>query len=228
MDTSMFDLVLRGQRRLSQLLTDEHAMPSTLLRLLGLSLAGLGVHGLTLGLGAAYLRVASGSDVFGGSRPWLWMPLAIGGAFLGALCVCLPSFYFYTQLSGLDASFRLVTAQALRAQATTSVLLLGALPFYAAWLLFIAAVSPDFRQEVGPYLDPRVVLSLGMGLPFLVGVFGVWQVYRGFEDLIQILPITHVRRGNFLGRMVLCWGAVFTAVAGAGLWRLSEALSHRL
>ncbi len=219
MELSMFDLVLRGRERLNQLLLDERRLPGTVQRLLLLSLAGLCAHGLVVGAAAELLGSESGAALFSRGRPALWMPLASMLSFVGALCVCLPSFYFYTQLSGLDASFRLVTAQALRAQATTSVLLLGALPFYAAWVL---------SCRLGLYPDAKTVLVAGMALPFAVGLFGVHAVYRSFRELARELPITHPRRGDFLGRMVLCWGAVYSAVAPVALFRLSETLGELL
>jgi hypothetical protein len=224
METSMFDLVLRGQRQLSRYLAEEERLPSSILKLLGLSLVGLVVHGLVVGVAARALGVHS---FFARGTPWAWIPLALVGAFMGALCICLPSFYFYTQLSGLDASFRLVTAQALRAQATTAVLLLGALPFYAAWVLGVVAVGPDIRAASWVF-DPSLATAVGMALPFVVGLFGVRQVYLGFKDLILVVPITHPRRGNFLGRMVLAWGGVFSAVSTVALWRLAEALGRIL
>ncbi|MFZ5468743.1 MAG: hypothetical protein ACOZIN_04820 [Myxococcota bacterium] len=207
----MMDLILRGRKRLNRLLCDDHQLPSALQRLLLLSLAGLLVHGLVVGFAAQVLEVS----LFGG-HPVLWMPLASMVSFLGALCVCLPSFYFYTQLSGLDASFRLVTGQALRAQATTSVLLLGALPFYVAWVLSCV---------LGLYSDAETVVQVGLFLPFGVGLFGVHALYRAFCDLAEHLPITHRRRGNFLRRMVLAWGAVYTVVAPVMLYRVSQGLS---
>jgi hypothetical protein len=162
-----------------------------------------------------------GESLFAGAHghPTLWMPIAFVLAFVGALCVCLPSFYFYTQLSGLDASFRLVTAQALRAQATTAVLLLGVTPFYAALVLAGALGLIESSS--------RVILA-GLAIPFVVGLFGMRALYKGFCDLAQVLPITHQRRGDFLRRMVLCWAAVYTAVAPVALYRIAEALSKHL
>lgn len=215
----MFELVLRGQRRLDELLRDEAALPGVIQRLLALSVLGLTVHGLVVGAAAQLLDPNRLGDFYGRGTPALWMPLAFTFAFLGALCICLPSFYFYTQLSGLDASFRLVTAQALRAQATTAVLMLGVLPFYAAWIL---------AHLVGLLDDPGRALSLGMALPFLVGLAGVRAVYQGFCALAAHLPVTHQRRGNFLKRMVLCWGVVYSAIAPVALYRLADALAARL
>lgn len=217
----MFDLVLRGQEQLTEVLRDERALPVATQRLLLLSLLGLGVHGLVVGFAAEVLDRGGLGDggIMQQGHPMLWMPIAFVLAFLGALAVCLPSFYFYTQLSGLDASFRLVAAQALRAQATTSVLLLGAIPFYAAAVLSAA---------VGLVGNVPAVILIGLCLPFVVGLIGLRALYRAFRDLAKVLPITHVRRGNFLARMVLCWGAIYTAVAPVALYRLAEVLGQRI
>jgi hypothetical protein len=211
----MFDLILRGQAHLTATLRDERALPGALQKLLLLSLLGLGTHGLVVGLTAQLLHAGP----FAGGRPVLWMPIAFVAAFVGALCVCLPSFYFYTQLSGLDASFRLVTAQALRGQATAATLLLGVTPFYAAAALGSAA---------GVLPGGDLIIVGGMAVPFVVGLFGVRALYLGFCDLAAVLPISHRRRGDFLRRMVLCWAVVYTAVAPVALYRLCEALSRHL
>jgi hypothetical protein len=214
----MFDLILRGEARLHRLLRDEAGLPEVIQKFLALSVLGLTIHGVVLGLAAELFAPSEALAWYQVGRPVMWMPLAFIAAFLGALCICLPSFYFYTQLSGLDASFRLVTAQALRAQATMSVLLLGVLPFYAAWLL---------GTVVGVFDQPATALLAGMCLPFAVGLLGIRAVYRGFCDLAEHLPITHKRRGNFLRRLVLCWGGVYTVVAPVALYRLGEALGPR-
>ncbi|MDY7229690.1 hypothetical protein [Hyalangium rubrum] len=215
----MFDLILRGEMRLHRLLRDEAGLPEVIQKFLALSVLGLTIHGVVLGLAAELFAPSHALGWYQTGHPVVWMPLAFIAAFLGALCICLPSFYFYTQLSGLDASFRLVTAQALRAQATMSVLLLGVLPFYTAWLL---------GTVVGVFDAPGTALFAGMCLPFAVGLLGIRAVYRGFCDLAEHLPITHQRRGNFLRRLVLCWGAVYTVIAPVALYRLGEALGPRL
>jgi len=215
----MFDLILRGETRLHRVMRDEAGLPEVIQKLLALSVLGLTIHGLVLGLAAGLFERDAALVWYQAGHPVVWMPLALIGAFLGALCICLPSFYFYTQLSGLDASFRLVTAQALRAQATMSVLLLGVLPFYAAWLL---------GTVVGVFDAPGTALFAGMCLPFGVGLWGIRAVYRGFCDLAEHLPITHKRRGDFLKRLVLCWGGVYSVVAPVALYRLGQALGSQL
>jgi hypothetical protein len=77
-------------------------------------------------------------------------------------------------------------------------------------------------------IDSRVVVMLGMGAPFFVGLFGIVTLHRAFRDLLKVLPITHERRGKFLLRMVLCWGALFSVVAPVALCRLADVLSQVL
>ncbi|HEY3355224.1 MAG TPA: hypothetical protein VGQ83_18370 [Polyangia bacterium] len=242
-ERGFFDLVLRNDRRLDEVLRDEAALPSSLRKLLSLALLGLMAHGVAVAAAARLLlaRGASPPDLawftaghpllllargapppdlawFTAGHPLLWMPLAFAGAFVLALAVCLPSFYFYTQLAGLDASFRLVTTQALRTLSSTAVLLLGVLPFYVAFIL----------AGVVGLVKPETVVGIGVLTPFVVGLFGIATLYRAFKELLAVLPLTHARRGNFLLRMVLAWGAVFTAVAPVALYRLGAALARAL
>ncbi len=208
----VFELVLREPARLSEMLANEAQLPGATQRLLGLSLLGLLVHGALLGASVGSVRLRELAWLQHG-QPVLWMPVCMALAFVGALGICLPSFYFYTQLSGLDASVRLVAAQALRTQATTSQLLLGFQPFYAAAIL---------AAGLGLWEEPDTVVLAGLALPFVAGLFGLRALHRGFRDLAATLPVTHARRGRFLTRMVLCWGAVFSVIAPVALWRLME------
>jgi hypothetical protein len=202
-----FDLILRGDARLDRALLDTTQLPALVMRLLLTSVLGLAIHGFLIGLIANAVALAPVSAL-------AWMPFSFVVAFIGAISICLPSFYFYTQLSGLDASFRLVTAQALRAQATTSVFLLAALPFYGAW-----ALTP----VLGYAHDPRKLVLFGMVLPFLLGLRGIHAVRRSFDELSRTLPITHRRRGDYVRRLVLAWGAVYSAVAPVALFLLADA-----
>lgn len=214
----MFDLVLSDQARLDSLMLDDGRVRTVIEQLLALSVLGLVLTGVAVGVAAEAItlpphtplrHLATGTAV-------LWMPITAVAAFLGALSICLPSFYFYTQLAGIDASFRLVTAQALRAQATTSVLLLAALPVFLA--VALANVVVGVFSGAG-------VLWFGLLLPFVVGMFGIGSVYRSFTRLVTRLPKTHARRGAFVRRLVLAWGAVYTFVAPVAVYRIGEALS---
>ena len=70
------------------------------------------------------------------------------------------------------------------------------------------------------------MIVAGLGIPFVVGLFGMRALYLGFCDLARVLPITHRRRGDFLRRMVLCWAVVYTSVAPVALYRLAEAFAR--
>jgi hypothetical protein len=215
----LLDLLLRNESALTRLLLDGHRLTGTLQKLLGVAALGLLVHGLVVGV-VAHSMLAQGEVGFVQGRPLLWIPLTFVGALIGALTICLPSFYFYTQLSGLDASFRLVTAQAVRVLAKTSVLLLGVAPFYAALALSAAT---------GLLGDRETTVWIGFAVPFLVGLWGIAAVRRSFAELMEILPALqkgYSRRGNFLDRMMLAWGAVYSVVAPVAFWRLGEALGR--
>jgi hypothetical protein len=206
----IFELVLRGDPELDDRLLDERELPDNIRKLLAISIVGMAAHGAVVGLvNLAFLPSTVTPTAL------LYTPITLVGGFLTALVVCLPSFYFYTQLSGLDAPFRLVAAQAVRVMATTSVLLLGLLPFYAAFAL---------SHTVGLIEEPRYVLFIGWLAPFVVGLCGIRTLLRAFRHLSGTIAITHARRGNFLLRMVLCWGAVFVMVAPIACYRIGAAL----
>ncbi len=215
---SFFELVLTEGEAMDDLVVDKGRLAWTIQKLVGLSVVGLLVYGVVVGLAADISHLPLW---FTRGEPALWMPLAFAAAFLTAIAVCLPSFYFYTQLAGLDASFRLITAQSLRVQARSSVVLLGVLPFYAA-----LALGAHVGVTLG--LGADGVTLIGVLLPFGVGLVGIATLYRSFKRLVHRLPITHQRRGNIVARLVVAWGMVFSAVAPVALYRIGESLAHAL
>lgn len=206
------DTLIRNPRGLDDALLDAGALPRWLSGLIRLSVLGLALHGLVVG-GIAQL---AGWQGWIGHLPVVVLPITLIASFLLTLAVCLPSFYFYSQLSGLDVTFRFVVVQALRVQAHTSVLLLGMLPIYAA--VALATVLP-LNIEV------EAVVLIGLALPFVMGLTGILALWRSFKHLLPRIPITHERRGRFLLRMVLAWGAVFSVVAPVAMWRIGEVLA---
>jgi hypothetical protein len=211
MTLQLFDLLLRGQPQLSAHFAEQEDLRPTIRRMLLLAVLGLIVHSLAVATAIHFFKTPTGW--LSGGNPFIWAPAAFVIAFIGTLLICLPSFWFYTQLAGLDASFRLCTAQALRAQATTSVLLLGVMPLY-----FAVALSAGLKL----FVAPSTVIWIGFALPFVVGLFGIRAVYRGFNDLLGKIPITHPRRGDFISRMVILWGGLYTTIAPVALYRLIQ------
>ncbi len=210
-----FHAMLRDAEGVDDMVCDGERGLSALHHLLILGILGLALHGLALGVVIHLATPALPLSFATQGMPLLWVPLALVGGFLSSIAICLPSFYFYTQLSGLDASFRLVTAQSLRVQARTSVLLLGILPFYLAWALSSFLGISQIDQ----------VVALGFIIPFLMGFAGLYSVYQSFRRLAKKLPITHTRRGQFVLRLVLCWGAVTATVAPVAVFRLAQTFS---
>ncbi len=223
-----FDAILRDDIIIDDLVTNPETLTKTIQNLLAISIFGLLVFGIIVGLVAQLgptlheqaidgpLRL-SGTPLRG--NPILWMPLTMAGGFMTAIAICLPSFYFYTQLAGLDAPFRLITAQSIRVQARTSIVLLGIAPFYAAWALTPFIGLNIFNTSLSS------LLAFGIALPFLAGFVGLYSIHSSFKRLVHRLPITHVRRGNIIRRMVLCWGAVCMSVAPVAMYRIGEFLS---
>ena len=201
---SFYELVIRDGKELDQAIIHD-ADEESVRRLLAVSIAGLLLFGLGVGLAMQFGNHDVGRWL--GPMPAIAFPLALTTSFVGALAICLPSFWFYTQLAGLDASFRLVTLQALRVQARTSTLLLGALPFYAA-----VALGP-----VTGVLDEKTVILIGLALPFFMGLFGVVALYRSFRRLANELPVSHRRRPFFVVGVVVAWSVVYTAVCPIAL-----------
>ena len=212
-EASLFELVLRDGPALDRRLLDEQRSPGLVQGLVALATLGLLAQGALLGLAAQFTQHGI---------PWLegWafltLPLGLNIAFLGAMALCLPSFYFYTQMAGLDAPLPLITAQALRVQARTSVLLIGSLPVYA--ILALAAVG-DF--EVGEAL----AVPVGLALPFLWGLFGLHSLWSSFRRLQEALPRTRTQRAGLIELMVAAWAALFAVISPIALVRAMEGLS---
>ena len=214
-----FDAMMRDDESVDDMVCDEPNLVFTIQKFLALATAGLLLFGLALGtiIQLAQPIVLMGFPLEG--TPIVWVPLALTGGFLSAIAIGLPSFYFYTQLSGLDASFRLVTAQSLRVQARTSTILLGLLPFYIAFSLM------PFTGLAASEMCLETVIAVGISLPFIVGFAGLLSIYTSFRRLVKRLPITHPRRGDIMLRLVLCWGAVAVCVAPVAIFRIAEYLS---
>ncbi len=89
MSGTAFEKSGRPAERLSELLLNESFLPEAVTRLVLLSVTGFGTHGLVVGA-AMYGSHAPGLNGW----VFLWLPFALAMVFPGALCVCIPSFYF--------------------------------------------------------------------------------------------------------------------------------------
>ena len=144
----------------------------------------------------------------------LWLAYTLG--FTLTIGVCLPSFWFYGLLAGIRASWLQVTAQMVKGQAATSMMLLGVLPVY-----FTATLGAVIFRA--PPETLRAVLWIGVGLPFLVGLWGVRAIYRGFVGLSDTMPVERrCGRRWWLEWLTLACSICYTAVCPVmifTLWR---------
>jgi hypothetical protein len=138
---------------------------------------------------------------------------------IGAIGVCMPSFYFFGLLAGARIRMVDVVLHALKCQATTAVLLVGILPIYLAMLLaFVVFQAPQGLVEP--------LLIVGLVLPFIAGLYGVYALGVGFVALLDDLPpaVRQARR-EFLLRLVVAWSAVYTAVTPVMIYTLWQKLA---
>jgi len=134
----------------------------------------------------------------------LWLAYALG--FTLTTGVCLPSFYFYGLLAGVRVSWLQVTAQIMKGQASTAVMLMGILPVYLAAALGAVVFS-------APPQVLRAVLYAGLVLPFGAGLWGVRSMYVSFLGLADTLPpARRCRRECWLRRLTVACSACYTAV----------------
>jgi hypothetical protein len=208
-------LLLRDPGALNEELARPERLPVRVAQLLGLSVGTFAVFGAVVGVMVTLLGHNSFAQA--APHPWASLPIVFALGLTGALGLCLPVFVFCAQVSGLDASPALVTAQALRAKATSALALAALLPAYIA----VSLGALWFR--VGA--DEAIVL--GLLLPVLVGLVGITAIVRGFLDLAERQGLRHERRAG-LTALVVGASAVYTLVAPVALFWLFEALWSRI
>jgi hypothetical protein len=227
----LIELMLKNPARLNALMRADWLQAAIVPRLLAVALAGFTAFGLFIGM----LLSASGvwpelnaiADYLNGypSRlfhyreiaglrvtPWmngsvLQLVAAYDFGLLAAIGVCLPSFYFYGLLAGVRASMLDVVVHALKAQAMTAVALIGIVPIYAALVMGLLVLQAEQS------LMERV-LNIGLILPFIAGLIGVWSLYAGFIGLADTMKADRRgRRERFLRRLLVSWCVCYTAVS---------------
>ena len=207
------ELLLKDRRRLGQLLLNERRSLEALPNLLGVAIVGFAVYGLIISI---VFRLSGSADTeLLKSANWFVVTLSYTFGLIGAVCVCLPSFYFYALLAGVRASMAQVAAQSVRALATTALLLLGIMPIYVVAVIGLYIGGDALRNEYA------LSLSAGFALPFIAGLFGVITFYRGFVDLSNTLPSQRHRKcGKFLRFMAVCQSGLYAVVAPAMIYTL--------
>lgn len=139
-----------------------------------------------------------------------------------AACVCLPSFYFYSLLAGVRMTWLQIVSLVGKGMAANSILLLGILPIYVAVVLGMHVLA-------APALHLQWILSIGLMLPFVSGLWGLRAIYEGIMDLHEVHAGEDCRnRRCFLRRLTLSWATVYTAVLPLMVYRLWEYFAAHL
>ena len=212
----LMELFLKSPQEVDALLRKPDQGAELIPKLLAILLTGFSVHGVVLSLlfqaHAAPLPWVPPVRWTDGS--FLFLILAYDLGMVAACGICLPSFYFYGLLSGIETSMVQVALISLKGLAATSVLLVGILPVYFALSLGTTVFhAPLYWQEQALYL--------GLVLPFVAGLWGVRSVYRVFVGLADTLPSANrASRECFLRRLIAAWSACYTAVTPVMIYTL--------
>lgn len=214
------ELLLKNPSRVDRLARDASKqmllLPSLLaVGLVSFSLFALGLV-LTLGIASAEALPELLAERWASDRTAsalaLWLSYALG--FTLTTGVCLPSFYFYALLAGVRVSWAQVTAQIMKGQAATAVMLMGVMPVY------VAAALGGVVFAAPPHLL-RWVLYAGLALPFAAGLWGVRSIYVGFLGLSDTLPPQRrCQRECWLRRLTAACSACYTVVCPVMIYTL--------
>jgi hypothetical protein len=104
-----------------------------------------------------------------------------------------------------------------RGSAANGVMLLGILPIYVAIALGLLVTNAP-AEWLG------ATLLFGLLLPFVAGLWGLREIYRGVMHVGASLSID-CQRACFLRRLTLSWAAVYTAVVPVLIYRLWESVA---
>ena len=221
---NLTDMTLKRPEDVRSVARDEELQPRVVLNLLLIGLAGIALFSIAFTIILACAPQLSWVPrVSFHDRSILRPVLSYTLGMIGALGICLPSFYFYGLLAGVRASMLQVTAISLHALANTGVILMGLLPIYVGGILAVIVLGAT-NGLVYPFL-----VALGLLLPFLAGLVSLKVMYEGFVDLIRTLPETRMEsRAPMVRMLALAWACLYTAVAPVTLWAVRTQLEKIL
>jgi hypothetical protein len=227
--SQIVELILKDRRRLDRVARTDSRKVELASRLLAISLASFALYGLamsvTFSAARQWPRVVSPVEWWNGfdMRPVTFVPTGAPGpqaatralrlivaysfGLIAASGICLPSLYFYGLLSGLRMTMSDVVVHSLKGTAIAAVALIGILPVYSALALGVI-VLPVSHQCVA------AILTLGLCLPFIGGLWGTRSLFVSFVDLCHTMPADfQAQRACLLRRLILSWCGIYIAVA---------------
>jgi hypothetical protein len=212
----MVELMLKGRTRLHELMRAGSHSTELVPRFLGIALAGFTIYGIAAtivlnvsGVWPSWVPAASWPG-----RTMANLTLAYDLGLIAAVGVCLPSFYFYGLLAGLEIAILDVAAHAMKCAAMTALMLVGILPMYVALALgmIVFGASAEWKE---------LTIALGLALPFIAGWWGVLSLYTGFVRLAETMPPgCRAAREGFLRLLTLAWSACYSVVTPVMIYTL--------
>jgi hypothetical protein len=216
------ELLLKNHRHVDRIVRDEDLQAVLIPRFLGIAVTSFTVFSLALAMLLSLMPAEKLPGILreawirspGRAGVSLWLAYTFG--LIAATGVCLPSFYFYGLLSGVRITLLQVTAHIMQGMAATSLMLLGLLPIYVAYVLGMIVF-----HATGTSIRPMIYI--GLALPFVAGLYGVRTIYRGFMQLADTLPPERrCRRSCFLRRLTVACSACYTAVTPVMIYKVWE------
>jgi len=218
-DPSAFQLMnwmLTDRGRFREAIADEDWQPALLPRLLAIAMGCLFAYGIVMWAVIASTGTQL-SFMTGGvpGRPWfLSVPLAYALGMIGAVGICLPSFYFFALQCGFKPTLRNIVIAIAGGQALTSVFLIGILPVFAACILGAE------RLGGGPALLSKWT-TFGLFLPVVAGFVGAAELHEWFTGLAATLPAdARARREGVVGFLGLWSTGLYVVVAPVLVYQL--------
>jgi hypothetical protein len=216
------ELLLKNNRHVDSMVREVDHQATLIPRFLGIAVTSFTVFSLAFAMLLSRVPAESLPDflkdawVHNPSRAGISLWLAYTFGLVAATGVCLPSFYFYGLLSGVRITLLQVTAHIMEGMAATSLMLMGLLPIYVAYVLGMIVFD-------APANSLRPMIYVGLSLPFIAGLYGVRTIFRGFMQLADTLPLERrCRRGCFLRRLTLACSACYTAVTPVMIYKVWE------
>jgi len=218
---SLVELMLKDRPRVDQLVRIAALQAELIPRFLAAALGGFTVFGVVLTLllnsAAFWPRWVPAAKWGGASLPNLILAYDLG--LIAATGVCLPSFYFFGLLAGVRTTMLDVVTHAMKGTAASATALIGILPVYV-----VIALGLQVLHAPNGWMAP--VLYLGLALPFVAGLWGMWSLYEGFVLLVDTLPAERrCSRECFLRRLILAWSCCYTAVTPVMIYTLWHTFS---
>jgi hypothetical protein len=205
------ELLLKDRVQVDELLRDDSRQVDLIPRFLVIALASFSAYAWAMVLllraapnGSIPTVLAEGWSFAVRPAVGLWLSYSLG--LVAATGICLPSFYFYGLLAGVKISFLQVVTHCLKGQASTAIMLIGILPIYVSVALGMLIFGTPVEGQ-------QIVFTIGLTLPFIAGLWGVYSIYKGFMQLADTLPgQCRDRRTCFLRRLTVAWAVCYTAV----------------